>query len=102
MDDVTRLFGLSFCMLLGCYVAGAIPLAFTMSEVTMQVKAFWRYEMLSFLLISLKALTDQVHVDILFDDILLDDTSLRAIIAKNLPPNFCFKADVSVMLITNE
>ncbi|XP_015751372.1 PREDICTED: zinc transporter ZIP9-like isoform X3 [Acropora digitifera] len=32
MDDVTRLFGLSFCMLLGCYVAGAIPLAFTMSE----------------------------------------------------------------------
>jgi len=32
MDDVTRLFGLSFCMLVGCYVAGAIPLAFTMSE----------------------------------------------------------------------
>ena len=58
--------------------------------------------MLSFLLISFKALTDQVHVNILFDEILLDDTSLRAIIAKNLPPNFCFKADVSVMLITNE
>ena len=33
MDDITRLFGLSFCMLVGCYVAGAIPLAFTMSEV---------------------------------------------------------------------
>ena len=32
-DDITRLFGLSFCMLVGCYVAGAIPLAFTMSEV---------------------------------------------------------------------
>lgn len=31
-DDITRLFGLSFCMLVGCYVAGAIPLAFTMSE----------------------------------------------------------------------
>ena len=58
--------------------------------------------MLSFLLISLKALTDQVHVNILFGDILLDDTSLRTIIAKKLPPNFCFKADVSVMLITNE
>ena len=33
MDDISRLFGLSFCMLVGCYVAGAIPLAFTMSEV---------------------------------------------------------------------
>ena len=33
MDDVTRLFGLSFCMLAGCYIAGAIALAFTMSEV---------------------------------------------------------------------
>lgn len=32
MDDISRLFGLSFCMLVGCYVAGAIPLAFTMSE----------------------------------------------------------------------
>lgn len=32
MDDVSRLFGLSFCMFVGCYVAGAIPLAFTMSE----------------------------------------------------------------------
>jgi len=32
MDDVARLFGLSFCMFVGCYVAGAIPLAFTMSE----------------------------------------------------------------------
>ena len=27
MDDITRLFRLSFCMLVGCYVAGAIPLA---------------------------------------------------------------------------
>lgn len=34
MDDVSRLFGLSFCMFVGCYVAGAIPLAFTMSEVS--------------------------------------------------------------------
>ena len=34
MDDVGRLFGLSFCMFVGCYVAGAIPLAFTMSEVS--------------------------------------------------------------------
>lgn len=59
--------------------------------------------MLSFLLISLKALTDQVHVNILYDDILLDDTSLRAIIAKNIYlPTFCLKADVSVMLITYE
>jgi len=58
--------------------------------------------MLSFLVISLKALRDQVHVNILYDDILLDDISLRAIIAKNLPPNFCFKAGVSVMLITYE
>ena len=33
MDDVTRLFGLSFCMLAGCYIAVAIPLAFTMCEV---------------------------------------------------------------------
>ncbi|XP_048586452.1 zinc transporter ZIP9 [Nematostella vectensis] len=32
MDDITRLFGLSLCMLVGCYVAGAIPLAFAMSE----------------------------------------------------------------------
>lgn len=32
MDDVSRLFGLSFCMFVGCYVAGVIPLAFTMSE----------------------------------------------------------------------
>ena len=38
--------------------------------------------MLSFLLISLKALTDQVHVSMLFADVLLDDTSIRAIIAK--------------------
>ena len=37
MDDVTRLFGLSFCMLAGCYIAGAIPLAFTMSEVSQRV-----------------------------------------------------------------
>ena len=35
MDDVSRLFGLSFCMFVGCYVAGAIPLAFTMSEVSL-------------------------------------------------------------------
>ena len=85
MDDVTRLFGLSFCMLLGCYVAGAIPLAFTMSEVRMQVRAFWRYEMLSFLLISVKALTDQVHVNILFDDMLLVDTSIFVIILRRNP-----------------
>ena len=39
-----------------CYVAGAIPLAFNMSEVRMQVRPFWCYEMLSFLLISVKAL----------------------------------------------
>lgn len=32
MDDVSRLFCLSFCMFVGCYLAGAIPLAFTMSE----------------------------------------------------------------------
>lgn len=38
MDDVTRLFGLSFCMLVGCYVAGAIPLAFAMSEVSFTVR----------------------------------------------------------------
>ena len=37
MDDITRLFGLSFCMLVGCYVAGAIPLAFTMSEVSFNI-----------------------------------------------------------------
>ena len=36
MDDISRLFGLSFCMLVGCYVAGAIPLAFTMSEVKIE------------------------------------------------------------------
>ena len=34
MDDITRLFGLSISMLVGCYFAGAIPLAVTMSEVS--------------------------------------------------------------------
>ena len=40
MDDVARLFGLSFCMFVGCYVAGAIPLAFTMSEVSLSLERF--------------------------------------------------------------
>ena len=34
MDDVWTLLLLSLSMLIGCYVAGCIPLAITMSEVT--------------------------------------------------------------------
>ena len=43
MDDVSRLFGLSLCMFVGCYLAGAIPLAFTMSEVSLSSERFHAY-----------------------------------------------------------
>lgn len=33
MEDYTRLLSLCACMLVGCYVAGMIPLAFSLSEV---------------------------------------------------------------------
>ena len=33
MDEVWTLISLSLAMLVGCYVAGAIPLAFTLAEV---------------------------------------------------------------------
>ena len=72
MDDATRLFGSSLCMLVGCYVAGAISLAFTTSAVKVEVKAFWRYEMLTFGLSPLKGLTDHIHANF-SSTILLDD-----------------------------
>lgn len=34
MDDVWTLLLLSLAMLVGCYLAGSIPLAFSLSEVT--------------------------------------------------------------------
>lgn len=47
MDDVSRLFGLSLCMFVGCYLAGAIPLAFTMSEVSLSSERFqWLCELI--------------------------------------------------------
>ena len=64
-----RLVVSSVCMRVGCYVAGAIPMAFTMSAVKIEVKAFWRYEMLTFRVITLKGLTDHVHVNVFFHDI---------------------------------
>ena len=39
---------LRVCICVGCDVAGAISMAFTMSAVKIEVKAFWRYEMLTF------------------------------------------------------
>lgn len=45
---------LRVCICVGCDVAGAISMAFAMSAVKIEVKASWRYEMLTFRVITLK------------------------------------------------
>ena len=62
------LVGLRDCICVGCDVAGAISMAFTMSAVKIEVKTFWRYEMLTFRVITLKGLTD-VDENVFFHDI---------------------------------
>ena len=60
MDDITRLFGLRFCMLVGCYVAGAIPLALTMSEV--RDHSLYCVHLLNEAVMSVKIQPGAVHV----------------------------------------
>ena len=58
---------LRVCICVGCDVAGAIFMAFTMSAVKIELKAFWRYADFS-RNYTLKGLTD-AHENVFFHDI---------------------------------
>lgn len=61
MEDFSSISLLSLAMLVGCYVAGTIPLAVNFSEVSQELDTFLCYSCENDFVWSLKSLGNSIH-----------------------------------------